>query len=88
MTDLAALAPPKSGRWTPQRKEAVVLAIRRREVGVAQACAALGLDQSEVETWIRQFQRHGRPGLAVMRLQDCGRRRDVANARRVERAKA
>jgi transposase-like protein len=88
VTDVLTLAPPDSGRWTPQRKEAVVLAIRRREVGVAQACAALGLDQTEVETWLKDFEQHGRPGLAVMRLQDCGRRHAAPTARRSKGAKA
>ncbi|MEH0194532.1 DUF1153 domain-containing protein [Caulobacter sp. CCNWLY153] len=61
------LAPVR--RWTGARKEAVVLAVRRRQLTLGQVMQAHGLSLDEYQAWQRDFLRHGRIGLAVTHMQ-------------------
>ena len=69
MIDLSHLPRP-SGRRTPGDKEAVVMAVRRREIDLADACERFDLSADEFAAWDRRFRRHGRRGLAVRKLQE------------------
>jgi len=62
------LAPVR--RWTPGRKDELLVAIRRRDVTLAQACATHDLSLVEVRGWMRRQRQHGRKGLSVTRLQE------------------
>lgn len=56
-------------RWTPARKDELLVAIRRCDVSIAQVCDTHGLSVEEVQGWLRRSRVHGRRGLAVTRLQ-------------------
>jgi transposase-like protein len=62
------LAPVR--RWTPGRKDELLVAIRRRDVTIEQVCAVHDLSLDEVQGWMRRQRRHGRKGLSVTRLQE------------------
>jgi transposase-like protein len=66
MTD--PLPPPGTGRWTPNRKAAVVQAIEVRRLSLSQACDRYGLSPGELATWQQLYWRHGVPGLRSTRL--------------------
>jgi transposase-like protein len=59
------LPPPGVARWSPGRKEAVVLAVRRRRLTVAEACRRYELSEAELIEWLHRYARHGLRGLAV-----------------------
>jgi len=69
MSDLSHL-PRSSGRWTLADKEAVVMAVRRGELALEDACARFDLSLAEFNGWAARFKRHGRRGLAVLKLQE------------------
>ncbi len=64
---------PDCRRWTPDRKLAVVTAVRAGDLTFAGACERWGLAPEELESWMRRAGRYGRAGLAVYRLQQVGR---------------
>src|SRR5581483_10915956 len=57
-----------SGRWTPARKEAVAVAIRRGELTVAEALNRWGLSVEELDAWLMAYRRRGRDGLSARAL--------------------
>lgn len=56
------IAPPASGRWTPQVKEDVVIAFALG-ASIDTLCRLLDLGRDELEGWIDAYARHGRDGL-------------------------
>lgn len=70
MSERLAHLPRPSGRWAPGDKEAVLTAIRRGEIAAHTACARFGLTLAELNAWTARFMRHGRRGLAVLKLQE------------------
>ncbi len=67
LAELRAL--PPGFRWSSGRKEALVRAIQKAELTVAEACAEFDLGAEEVASWIQRFRAHGRPGLEIYKLQ-------------------
>lgn len=55
----------RKNRWTPARKEAVLIALRRNEITFADACARYDLTPGELIQWQEGFRVAGRSGLAV-----------------------
>lgn len=56
-------------RWTPARKDELLVAIRHGDVTIEQVCAAHDLSHDEVQGWLRRQRVHGQKGLSVTRLQ-------------------
>lgn len=73
MTQRSACTAPPSGRWTPARKEAVVVDVRRGAIGFDAAVERFGLSADELQSWLTRFDKRGRRGLAVGRIQERGR---------------
>lgn len=65
--------PDPRGRMTPERKQLVVIAIRRGEITRQQALSRYRLSDQELRSWIDRHARHGLAGLSVNRLQELGR---------------
>lgn len=68
-------APPHAlertpARWTPARKEEVVIALHRGVITRPDALARFGLTEAELASWEARFARHGRRGLATHTLQE------------------
>jgi hypothetical protein len=60
---------PLNERWTIRRKAAVVLAVRRGEMSLDEACGRYRLSVDEFVAWERDFDRYGVPGLRTTRYQ-------------------
>jgi transposase-like protein len=60
-----ALPVPGVARWSPNRKEAVVKAVRRGALSVEEADRRYDLSPDELNEWLRRYAAHGRAGLAV-----------------------
>jgi transposase-like protein len=56
-------------RWTPKRKEEVVVAIAEGRITVTEAKEQHSLSDEELATWTRDYVAHGRAGLRVRKLQ-------------------
>lgn len=56
-------------RWTPARKDELVLAVRRGELTEDQVIAAHRLERDEWQSWMARQDRHGRAGLSIKHLQ-------------------
>jgi hypothetical protein len=56
-------------RWTPGRKAAVILGLRRHEVTIDQVTQAHDLSLDELVTWNDRHRKHGQHGLAITKLQ-------------------
>lgn len=52
-------------RWTPGRKDELLLAVQRGELTAAQITRAHGISWEEWEAWRAQADQHGRGGLKV-----------------------
>ena len=63
------LPPPDVIRWTPRRKNAVVMAVRSGAISRAEACARYHLSEEELLAWERAFDQHGLPGLRATTFQ-------------------
>lgn len=61
------LAPVR--RWTPSRKDELLVAIRRADVTIEQVCEVHDLSLEEVQGWLKRHRQHGRQGLSITRLQ-------------------
>jgi hypothetical protein len=59
------LSAGKPKRWTPQRKAAVVWAIRRKLISVSDALERYDLSAAELAEWERNLDRFGVSGLQV-----------------------
>lgn len=57
-------------RWTPARKDELVLGVRRGELTESQVVNAHGLSWEEWRSWNDRHDRHGRRGLSVLRTQE------------------
>lgn len=57
-------------RWTPARKEEVVLKVRRGQQTAEEAAAEIGASVEEVVSWVRRFGKHGRAGLRQLKTQE------------------
>jgi hypothetical protein len=62
------LPPDNTKRWTPQRKAAVVLAIRKRVISEWDACERYDLSAEELTQWERDLDQYGAPGLRTTRI--------------------
>ena len=65
----ADLPPPETVRWVARRKEIVVAAVHAGLISHEEACRRYGLSSAEFESWRRQFEELGRPGLLATRFQ-------------------
>jgi len=63
------LPAPNTRRWVIRRKAAVVAAVRRGQITIAEACCAYQLSVEEFLSWQRAFETHGLAGLRVTRIQ-------------------
>jgi transposase-like protein len=59
------LPTPGAARWSPNRKEAVVRAIRRGALSVEEARRRYNLSPDELAEWLRRHAAHGLAGLAT-----------------------
>lgn len=62
--------PPPDARMVPQRKEAVVLAVRLRQISRDYALRRYELSDDELRIWERRYARFGRRGLATTKIQE------------------
>lgn len=62
------LPPPTLKRWTPQYKEAVVLAVNRGFLTLREACIRYALSVEEFQDWENAISKHGKAGLKVTRI--------------------
>ena len=62
------LPPPTLKRWTPQYKQAVVLAVHRGFLTLREACRRYSLSVEEFQDWETAIAKHGKAGLKVTRL--------------------
>ena len=65
-SDLPPLSPK---RWTPKRKAAVILAIRKGTISLQEAGERYCLSVEELEHWERDLDRYGVPSLRSTRVQ-------------------
>jgi len=63
------LPPPDTKRWVPQRKAAIVNAVRRGAISLEEVCRRYQLSVEEFVAWQSAIENHGVPGLRVTRLQ-------------------
>jgi transposase-like protein len=61
-----------SGRWTPERKEALVLLLRNALISYAEAQAQYGVSAEELREWAARLRRYGKKGLAARQFQATG----------------
>ena len=67
----AKLPPRANGlRWVPNRKAAVICAVRGGLISLEDVRTRWGVTVEEYRTWEKQFDAHGRDGLRVTRIQD------------------
>jgi transposase-like protein len=62
------LPPENVKRWTPQRKAAVLAAVRSGAITVEEACRRYEISGEEFLAWLRAFETHGLPGLRTTRI--------------------
>lgn len=63
-----ALPRPGCNRWTAERKEVVLDALRHGALSPDIAIELYDLTPDELESWIRRYSAHGRRGLAATKL--------------------
>jgi hypothetical protein len=63
------LPPPDIQRWVMRRKAEVILAVRGGLVSLDYVCQRYSLSKDEFESWERQLERYGLPGLRTTLLQ-------------------
>ncbi|MBV8774269.1 MAG: DUF1153 domain-containing protein [Deltaproteobacteria bacterium] len=61
--------PPLKKRWTTSRKAGVIVAVRRGELSLDEACRRYRLSVDEFVAWERDYDRYGVPGLRTTRYQ-------------------
>jgi hypothetical protein len=61
------LPPADTCRWVVRRKALVVNGVHAGLISAEDACARYGLSLEELQTWQRQFDRYGLPGLHARR---------------------
>jgi transposase-like protein len=71
---MAEPPPANVKRWTPQRKAAVLAAVRSGAITVEEACRRYEISGEEFLAWLRVFEAHGLPGLRATRTQQYRRR--------------
>ncbi|MBI2618158.1 DUF1153 domain-containing protein [Candidatus Kaiserbacteria bacterium] len=60
--------PRSDGRWTPNRKVIVILALKIGLLSPSEALARYGFSSEELLTWQRRFAMHGEDGLKTTRI--------------------
>ena len=65
---LGDLPAPGTERWVVRRKAEVVAGVRGGLISLKEACTRYNLSEDEFETWLKQFQIHGLPGLRATGL--------------------
>jgi hypothetical protein len=68
--DSTGLPPANTTRWVIRRKALVVAGVRDGVISLEEACNRYNLSVEEFQTWQRQIERYGLPGLRATRLQD------------------
>jgi len=68
-TPPAELPCPNTARWTVRRKATIVQAVRDGSLGLSDACERYNVSVEEFQTWERDLDRHGLPGLRTTRVQ-------------------
>lgn len=67
------IAPPElpsfDKRWTTRRKADVIVAVRRGELSLDEACRRYKLSFDEFVAWERDYDQYGVPGLRTTRYQ-------------------
>ena len=66
--DAPTLPSPRTERWTPGRKAAVIEGVRQGLLTIEQACERYNLTIDEYRAWERDFDSHGEPGLRSTRV--------------------
>lgn len=57
-------------RWVPRRKAEIVAAVHSGALSLEEACHRYMLTADEFASWEKSFERYGRPGLRITRIQD------------------
>lgn len=65
---------PRDARWSPQRKAALVNAVRSGAITFAEAAQRYRLSAEEFSAWEQTIEHHGLQALRVTRLQHYRRR--------------
>jgi transposase-like protein len=60
----------KINRWSPQRKEAIVTAIKKGEISFEQAYQIHGLSEEELTTWQDKISQGGCSALTNRRMRE------------------
>lgn len=61
-----------NGRWTPERKAALIALVDAGEITLQTAVDRFGFTAEEIDEWRRRMVAFGRNGLKVTSLQMCG----------------
>jgi hypothetical protein len=64
------LPPANTTRWVIRRKALVVAGVHNGLITLEEACTRYNLSLEEFQSWQRQIERYGLPGLRATRLQD------------------
>jgi hypothetical protein len=56
-------------RWTPRRKAELVVAIGNGEISASEAKSQYYLSDEELQSWVRDYDAYGWPGLRSTRYQ-------------------
>lgn len=67
-------------RWVPRRKAEIVAAVHSGALSLEEACHRYMLTADEFASWEKSFERYGRPGLRITRIQDYRMRSIVSRA--------
>jgi len=63
--DALPLPAPDVARWSPNRKEAVVAAVRKGVLSIEEACRRYALSPAELSHWLQRYAAYGRAGLSA-----------------------
>lgn len=69
--------PPPVAKWGKRQKEALVLAVARKEIETETAVKLYGLSAEEFKSWQDLHKRHGADGLMATHVKRYRERRDV-----------
>lgn len=62
----------RTGRWTPQRKDALLNLLKAKAITTSTCLELYGFSADELDEWSRRRAAFGTKGLKVLQLQACG----------------